>query len=151
MLDIILKTFTISNIIIGVAFFLCYFYQFVFAFLAYAKKDKAAPDAPPHKFAILIAARNEEKVIGNLLDTLKKQDYPEEFFDVFLVADNCTDSTADVARGHGATVYERHDTDHIGKGYVLDFVLKNIWRDRGDNEYDAFVRSEEHTSELQSR
>ena len=139
MLDIIFKILTIANIVISAVFVLCYSYQFVYLFLAYAKKNKVAPDAPPHKFAILIAARNEEKVIGNLLDTLKRQDYPEEFFDIFLIADNCTDGTADVAKSHGATVYERHDTDHIGKGYVLDFVIKNIWRDRGENAYDAFV------------
>ena len=139
MQETILQILTIANAVICALFLLCYFYQIVFLFIAYLKKNKTFPDAPPHKFAILVAARNEEKVIGNLLDTLKCQEYPRECFDVFLVADNCTDRTADVGRRYGATVYERHDTEHIGKGYVLDLLLKNIWRERGEDAYDAFI------------
>ena len=139
MLDIIRQVLTVANIAVGALFFLCYFYQILFLFIAYLKKNKKMPDAAPHKIAILIAARNEEKVIKNLLDTLWNQDYPREFFDVFLVADNCTDNTAEVARADGAIVYERHDTEHIGKGYVLDLVIKNIWREYGEDAYDAFL------------
>lgn len=139
MLDIIRQVLTIANMVIGGLFFLCYFYQLVFLVLAYLKKNKKMPDAEPHKIAVLIAARNEEKVITNLLDTLWHQDYPREFFDVFLVADNCTDNTAEVARAAGAIVYERHNTELIGKGYVLDLVIKNIWRDFGEDAYDAFL------------
>ncbi len=139
MLDTIRQILTIANIAVGALFFICYAYQMVFLVIAYVKKNKKMPDAPPHKIAILIAARNESKVIKNLLDTLWQQDYPREFFDVFLVADNCTDNTAEVARSEGAIVYERHDTEHIGKGYVLDLVLKNIWRDYGEDAYDAFL------------
>ena len=82
MLDIIRQILTIANLLVGVLFFLCYFYQIVFLFVAYLKKSKVMPDAPPHKIAVLIAARNEEKVIKNLLDTLWHQDYPREFFDL---------------------------------------------------------------------
>lgn len=139
MLDTIFKILTVSNIIIGAIFFLFYFYQILFIFIAYLKKGKEIPDAEPHKLAILVAARNEEKVIGNLLDTLKTQDYPADLFDVFIVADNCTDNTAEVARSHGAVVYERADTEHIGKGYVLDMLLKSIWHDYGEDAYDAYV------------
>ena len=46
-----------------------------------------------HKYAVVIAARNEEKVIGNLLDSIKQQDYPSELVTTFVVADNCTDKT----------------------------------------------------------
>ncbi len=139
MLDIVRQILTIANMIIGGLFFLCYFYQIVFLALAYLKKSRKMPDAAPHKIAVLIAARNEEKVITNLLDTLWHQDYPRECFDVFLVADNCTDNTAGVARAAGAIVYERHNTELIGKGYVLDLVIKNIWRDFGEDAYDAFL------------
>ena len=57
-----------------------------------------------HKYAVVIAARNEEKVIGNLLDSIAKQDYPKELITVFVVADNCTDKTAEVA-GSTATIF----------------------------------------------
>ena len=72
-----------------------------------------------HKYGICIAARNEEKVIGNLLDSIKLQDYPSKLIKVFVVADNCTDKTAEIARSKGAIVYERfHDTDKT-KGFAL--------------------------------
>jgi len=48
-----------------------------------------------HRFAVLICARNEETVIGELIGSLQQQDYPADLFDVFVVADNCTDHTAD--------------------------------------------------------
>lgn len=82
-----------------------------------------------HKYAIVIAARNEEKVIGNLLDSIKKQDYPKELLKVFVIADNCTDKTADVSRKNGAIVYERFDNEHKTKGYALQYLFKQIDKD----------------------
>lgn len=128
----------IINICLGIIFLLCYSYQLVYLLLAYIKKPERHPDAPPHRIAVIIAARNEAKVIHNLLDSLKAQDYPKEFYDVFLVADNCTDNTAEVARSHGAIVYERFNNVEKGKGYAIDYLIKVIKRDYGDR-YDAFI------------
>jgi cellulose synthase/poly-beta-1,6-N-acetylglucosamine synthase-like glycosyltransferase len=91
-----------------------------------------------HRFAVLICARNEETVIGELIGSLQQQDYPADLFDVFVVADNCTDHTADAARAKGATVFERHDLQHQTKGHALTWVFDRClseWRDR----YDACV------------
>ena len=127
------------NITLGVIFALCYFYQFIFLFIAYFGKAKKLPDAPPARLGILIAARNEERVIHSLLSSLKAQDYPENFYTVFVVADNCTDDTAKIAKNLGATVYERQSDTGRGKGYALDFLIKSIWRDFGADYFDAFV------------
>ena len=78
-----------------------------------------------HKYAILIAARNESAVIANLLDSIKKQDYPGSVT-TFVVADNCTDNTAEIVRNCGANCYERFDPDHRTKGFALQFLLDNI-------------------------
>ena len=59
-----------------------------------------------NRFAVVICARNEEQVIGNLLKSLEGQDYPEEAYRIFVVADNCTDGTAEKARRMGAIVYQ---------------------------------------------
>lgn len=89
-----------------------------------------------HRFAVLICARNEEAVIGQLIDSLHKQEYPQDGFDIFVVADNCTDRTADVARECGARVYEREDKSRVGKGFALQWFFEKLEADCPDS-YDA--------------
>lgn len=129
----------IINLCLGVIFTLCYWYQFVYLIVAYFGGIKKYPESTPKKLAILIAARNEECVIRDLINSMISQDYPKESYDVFLVADNCTDNTAAVAREAGAIVYERHNKTEIGKGYALDYLIKKIEADFGDAFYDAYI------------
>ena len=91
-----------------------------------------------HKYAICIAARNEQSVIGNLLSSIKMQDYPRELLTVFVVADNCTDSTADVARMNGAICYERFDDTKKTKGYALQYLFENIEKDYGTDSFEGY-------------
>ena len=129
----------IINFVIGIIFTLCYFYQFIFLIIAYVGKRENNPDAEPRRIAVLIAARNESRVIHNLLESLNAQDYPKDKYTVFLVADNCTDNTADIAREHGAVVYERFNRIEKGKGYAIDYLIKCIERDYGDGFCDAYI------------
>ena len=99
---------------------------------------KFKPAKNKHKYAICIAARNEEKVIGNLLDSINKQDYDKDLLTVFVVADNCSDNTAQIARKYGAICYERHDTVHATKGYALQFLFKNIEKDYKTDSFEGF-------------
>ena len=85
------------NQAIAVLFFVCYAYQFVYIPVALLRRRKRLPAAAPHRFAVLIAARNEETVIGDLLDSLHAQDYDMSLITVFVIADNCTDRTAAIA------------------------------------------------------
>ena len=118
------------NAIISALFFICYTYQFLYIPLVLAKKPKAlAAPARAHRYAVLIAARNEENVISGLLDSLRAQTYDMSLVTVFVAADNCTDSTAAIARAHGAVVYERFNQLNVGKGYALDFLLQHIGAD----------------------
>lgn len=87
---------------------------------------------------MVISARNEEKVIGNLIDSLNAQDYPKELLTVFVVADNCQDNTAEVARAHGAIVYERFEPEKARKGYGLEFLFKKIQEDYGIESFEAY-------------
>lgn len=91
-----------------------------------------------HKYAVLVAARNEEAVIGNLVDSIRKQDYPAELVDIFVVADNCTDNTAAAARELGAVCYERNDTEHRTKGYALQYLVECIRKDYGIEAYEGY-------------
>lgn len=129
----------IVNLIIGLVFVLCYGYQLYYILVAYLKKDKPLPEPKENRIAVLIAARNEEMVIERLIKSLKVQSYPEELYDIFVVADNCEDKTADIARAAGATVYERENPMERAKGYALNFLIHKIWEDYGENAFDGFV------------
>lgn len=91
-----------------------------------------------HKYAIMIAARNEKNVIGNLLDSINKQDYNMKKVTVFVVADNCTDNTAEIARNHGAICYERFDDEHKTKGFALQYLVKKIDEDYGIESFEGY-------------
>lgn len=99
---------------------------------------KFKPAKKKHKYAILIAARNEKNVIGNLLDSINKQDYPSELLTTFVVADNCTDNTAEIARKHGAVCYERFDNEHKTKGFALQYLLEKIGEDYGRMSFEGY-------------
>lgn len=91
-----------------------------------------------HKYAVLVAARNEEAVIGNLIDSIRLQDYPKELVDIFVVADNCSDNTARIAKEMGAVCYERFDAERRTKGFALQFLVENIRRDYGIDSYEGY-------------
>jgi len=98
----------------------------------------APPDAGQRRrFALLVPAHNEESTIGRLLESTGNLDYPPGRFEVCVVADNCTDRTAEIARAAGVRVEERFDQQDRGKGYALRWLLARL-RERGGR-YDAFV------------
>ncbi len=99
-------------------------------------KDKPMLKNKKHKFMAIIPAHNEESVVKNLIESLKKQDYPAELLDIYVIADNCTDATATIAREAGAIVYERFDEAHKTKGYAMQWFLNKKIEENAD--YDAF-------------
>ena len=133
-----MHTVEMINFIIMCLFFACYVYQFVYIPIAWLPRKKETLHAPMHRFAVLIAARNEEAVIGKLIDSIKAQSYPGRLVKIFVAADNCTDATAEAARSHGAEVYERYDMTRRGKGYALDFLLREI-KLRGHGRFDGYI------------
>ena len=102
-------------------------------------EDFIEKDGEPHRFGFVIAARNEENVIANLIESIRQQNYPSDMIDVFVVADNCTDKTADVAREAGAVVYERFNDEQVGKSYALNYLFNKINADYGSyRAYDGY-------------
>ena len=87
-----------------------------------------------NRFAIIIAARNEEMVIGNLIDSLKKSSYPDKYFDVYVVPNNCSDDTKKVALEHGAKVLDCTVLVKT-KSDVLRFAFDKL----GNDNYDAYI------------
>lgn len=133
---------TSFNLCIFILITFLYFYQIIYVgaslfgekrknhFVQRAKKQ--------HRYGVVIAARNERTVIGELIRSIRGQNYPAELIDIFVVADNCTDDTAAVAREAGAIVYERFNTDLVGKGYALDYIFNIIHNQYGDDIYEGY-------------
>ena len=115
---------------------LCCAYQLGYTLLSLAKTPRWKPGAGTNRYAVLICARNEAAVLPKLLESLRAQDYPG-VLDLYVAADNCTDDTARLARKGGATVFERHDLVHVGKGYALNFLLHRIWAE--GKHYDGYL------------
>ncbi len=90
---------------------------------------------PKHKFGIIIAGRNEEKVIGALIKSLQKQRYPEKLYEIFVVPNNCTDNTEKVAKEAGATIINCTVPVKV-KADALEFTFKKLCK---REDLDAFV------------
>ncbi|MBT2643625.1 glycosyltransferase family 2 protein [Bacillus sp. ISL-41] len=112
-------------------FFIIFFtaYQATISISGLLKRAKKsdAKLSEQNRFAVLVCAHNEEAVIGQSAKNLQQLKYPKSHYDVYVIADNCTDSTATVARENGAIAMERHDTDLKGKGYALEWMFGKLW------------------------
>jgi cellulose synthase/poly-beta-1,6-N-acetylglucosamine synthase-like glycosyltransferase len=92
------------------------------------------------RFALLVPAQNEEALIGRLVESLAAQDYPRDRVQVCVVADNCTDRTAERAAAAGARVYQRDDPSLRGKGHALHWLLNRLQAEReAGSGLDAYV------------
>ena len=88
-------------------------------------RSKISTGDKKHTFAVIIPARNEEKVIANLLKSLKTQNYPKELYDVFVVANNCTDKTSEIALSHNVNVIEGNENIK-SKGDALKLAFTKL-------------------------
>ncbi|MCI8999597.1 MAG: glycosyltransferase family 2 protein [Clostridia bacterium] len=112
-------------------------YQLIVSICSLVKlKDKPILEEKQNRFMAIIPAHNEESVIKNLVESLNKQNYPKELFDIYVIADNCTDATAQIAKTAGAIVYERFDEENKTKGHALNWFLNQKIEE--DAPYDAF-------------
>lgn len=112
-------------------------YYFALAFFGMKRKNEKKNYTPTKKFAMIVAAHNEEVVIGKLIESMLNQNYPRELFDIFVIADNCTDNTAKIARKYGVYVYERFNKEQRGKGYALEWMFDKIFKMK--KQYDAIA------------
>ena len=120
--------------------FLFTLYFFVIGFCGMWRRKENKIKTPKKTFALVVAAHNEEVVIGDLVENLKQLNYPKDMYDIYVIADNCTDKTAEKARAAGAIVLEHQDDDpkHHKVAYPLaygiDYLLKS------EKKYDFLIR-----------
>ena len=115
-------------------------YQLVVSICSFVTlKEKPFIVNKNHKFLAIIPAHNEEAVVGNLIESLQKQNYPKNKYDIIVIADNCTDKTKEVAESYGVKIFERHEEDPAKrtKGDALRLLLNTLLSDP-KMDYDAF-------------
>ena len=121
----------------GVGVIILYLLQLTIAAICAPRTTPPRAGAPSNRFLFLIPAHNEEQLLPSLLENLRQLDYPSSLYAVHVVADNCSDATAELARREGAVVHERQDEQRRGKPYALQYALEQIW---ANNEpHDALI------------
>lgn len=133
-LEIVNLVFTILSGIIGL---LCIHHLVLFVIGLFAKKTFPVAEKKC-KYGIIVSARNEERVIGRLIESVKASDYPSDKIQIFVVAHNCTDDTAKVCREMGATVFEYDNPEERMKGYALRYAFKRIKEEYGIEAFDGY-------------
>ena len=125
----------LALVALNLVFYAYWVYETIISLRGFGQ-ETPPPSARPHtRFAIVIAAHNEERVIGPLLDSLREQTYPADLYDVYVSCDNCTDGTATATRAVGAIALERTDPLRRGKTWNVRWALEQIALER----YDAVV------------
>jgi cellulose synthase/poly-beta-1,6-N-acetylglucosamine synthase-like glycosyltransferase len=118
-----------------------FFFQLVMIIFCWLPEKHFAKSEDFHRIAIVIAARNEEAVVSASVRLfLEKQNYPKDKYDVYVVADNCTDRTAEIAAKAGAKVIVHNDSDpdHHRASYAVQYAFAQIMK--GGGRYDMFIR-----------
>ena len=96
------------------------------------RSRRLATSNEARRFAFLVPAHNEERGIAAAIASLRSQRYSADLFEIHVVADNCTDRTADVAASAGATVHERSASHDPGKGPALNWLTERVVNGDGD-------------------
>lgn len=118
-------------------------YKILLGVIGFFGTKKFKPTDNKHTYGICVAARNEEKVIKNFLDSIAESDYPLEKITVFILAHNCTDNTAQVAREYptdklNVVVYEYSNSQEKTKGFALKHLFERIEEDFGRESFEGY-------------
>ncbi|VAW73272.1 hypothetical protein MNBD_GAMMA15-656 [hydrothermal vent metagenome] len=130
---------SILLVITGAVISVFVFYQLILAVFSIGRTGQSPvstiADSELSRFAVVIPAHNEEVLIEGLVASIRSADYPQDKVDIHVIADNCTDSTAELAKAAGAQCHERNDLEHRGKPWALDWLFQKLDHDN----YDAYT------------
>ncbi|MBR1396252.1 MAG: glycosyltransferase, partial [Selenomonadaceae bacterium] len=119
--------FDIVMLPLQILLFVFTMYFFIIGFCGMWRFHEDKITTPIKRFAVLVAAHNEHRVIGQLVENLKELNYPKDLYDIYVIADNCSDNTAKVAEAAGAIVCERKDDTKKSKGYALEWMFEKLF------------------------
>lgn len=124
--------------VLGIPFLAYCLYNLVLGLVGYRHHTRYNEHAPKNRICAVVAARNEAGVIGNLIETLKAQNYPAELCGIYVLPNNCTDNTEEVARAHGANIYNVK-REVRSKGAALEeFFDHMLASENPEDHFDAF-------------
>lgn len=132
----------VAQFIVGILFSLLgavLFHFLIFAVVGIWEKRSYPRTDIKQRYGVIIPARNEEKVISGLIESVRKNNYPQDKLEIFVVAHNCNDSTAAIARSMGAAVYEYNNPEENTMGYAFKHLFSCIERDYGVLSFDGFL------------
>ena len=129
--------FDIVMVPVQIILFLFTLYFFCIGFCCLWRHGEEKILTPEKRFAVVVAAHNEEAVVGQLVENLKRLDYPDELYDIYVIADNCSDRTPQIAAAAGAIVCERTHPTKKSKGYALEWMFEQLFE--MDVDYDAIA------------
>ncbi|MBR1580470.1 MAG: glycosyltransferase family 2 protein [Selenomonadaceae bacterium] len=130
--------FDVVMVPLQIILFLFMMYFFVIGFCGMWRRHEDKITTPSKKFAVIVAAHNEHNVVGQLIKNLHDLNYPKELYDIYVIADNCSDDTAAISREAGAIVCERFDSEKKSKGYALEWMFEKLFAMERDGKiYDA--------------
>jgi len=135
-LDIVNLIFTILFSLYG----LVMLHFVVFAIVGIFAKKKYPVTDKFNRYGLIIPARNEELVVGGLIESIQKTLYPQDKLEIFVIAHNCTDKTAEIARSFGPQVhvYEYNNPNECTMGYAFRYLFDQIEKDFGRQNFDGF-------------
>ena len=141
-----MNVFHVTNIVLYALFgltVLLFMPRIVMHFMGCGKAKKFKDAKKDHKYAILIPARNESKVIRGLLDSIKNQEYDQSLLDVYVIVETLDDPTCEICKDYeNVHVFCRQHLELKGKGYAMDECLQFIANEQKDVEeserYEAY-------------
>lgn len=131
----------VVNIVFTILFFIMTLIVLHFAIIAIAgifAKKKYPESNVFNRYGCIIPARNEENTVADLITSIRKTKYPQDKLDIFVIAHNCTDNTAKIAREAGAIVYEYNNPNECTMGYAFKYLFSCIEKDYKTSSYDGF-------------
>ena len=126
--------------IIGIIFIILIAYLYFLAAASLLPQRQVNFSQKPNtRFAVIVPAHNEARVIGRTLESLNRANYPRGLFETIVIADNCSDETARIVEGIGVTCWKRTDRKHKGKGFALQWAFERLKSERIYENLDAVV------------
>ena len=123
-------------LVVGFIFLLYLFHYFFFGISSLVYRKKYPVSEEKCRYCVVVSCKDEENVIGRLIESIRSSDYPQEKLDILVIAHNCMDKTAEIAKNLGAKVIVLNNEEITTLGGVYNYIFSHM-----DNisSYDGYI------------